>query len=283
MRANLAVMISLAAAGLSRAEPATYASRVAPILERNCTGCHGADRQKADLRLDSHAAVLRGAPSGLVVKPGDPKASELYHRITLPATDEDVMPSDGKPLLAPQDIAVLEKWILAGAPAAETFDAPPLVAAKVEAPLAPDYSGRLAEAEAVSRALGFKIMPRSRVVTDGFVIRTAGAPARCDDEALAKLAPFADLITEAELARTRITDGAMAAIASWPNLRSLDVSRTGISSAGIARLAGLKKLERINVSSTRVDASAVDELKKLPSLQRIWSFSEAPAPAAVAP
>jgi hypothetical protein len=281
MRASIAVMFALAVAGTSRGEPATYASRVAPIFERSCTGCHGANRQKADLRLDSHAAILRGAPSGLVIKPGDAKASEIYHRITLPATDEDVMPSDGKPLLPPHEIALLEKWIIAGAPATEPFDAPPLVAAKVEPQLAPDYSGRLAEAEAVSRSLGFKLMPRSRVVTDGLVVRTAGAPARCDDTALAKLAPFADLITEAELARTRITDGAMASIASWPNLRAIDVSRTAVSSSGIIRLAELKKLERINVSSTRVDAAALEELRKLPSLQRLWSFSEATASDAV--
>ena len=34
------------------------------------------------------------------------------------------MPSDGKPHLSPNEIAVLEKWILAGAPDTAEFDAP---------------------------------------------------------------------------------------------------------------------------------------------------------------
>ena len=278
MRATFVVMIGLVAAVDAPAVSATYASRVAPILERNCSGCHGADKQKAELRLDSYAAILQGAKSGAVIKPGDAKASEIYHRITLPATDEDVMPSDGKPLLAPEEIAVLEKWIQAGAPAVDAFDAPALVLAVIEPPAAPDYRERLADAEAVARALGLKLVPRSRVATDGFVVRTASAPTRCDDAALAKLAPFADLIVEAELSRTKITDAAMASVATWPNLRVLDVSRTAVSSEGVRTLAGLKKLEWINVSSTSVDTLAVAELQKLPSVHRVWAFAEAPAP-----
>jgi hypothetical protein len=278
MRATFVVLIGLVAAVDAWAEPATYASRVAPILERNCSGCHGADKQKAELRLDSYAAILQGAKSGAVIKPGDTKASEICRRISLPATDEDVMPSDGKPRLAPEEIAVLEKWIQAGAPETDPFDAPALATAVVEQPLAPDYRPRLADAEAVARALGLKLVPRSRVVTDGLVVRTASAPTRCDDAALAKLAPFAELIVEAELSRTKITDAAMASVANWPNLRVLDLSRTAVSSAGVRALAGMKKLEWINVSSTRVDASAVAELQKLPSVHRVWAFAEAPAP-----
>lgn len=276
MRATIFVAIGWLAAGEARAVPATFATRIAPILERNCTGCHGADKQKAELRLDSYAAVLQGAKSGDVIKPGDPKGSELFHRITLPATDEDVMPSDGKPLLAAEEIAVIEKWIRAGAPATDAFDAPALATAVVESPLAPDYRGRLADAEALARSLGIKLVPRSRVVTDGLVVRTASAPSRCDDAALAKLAPFADLIVEAELARTRITDAAMASVATWPNLRVLDLSRTAVTPAGIKALAGLQKLEWINVSSTRVDESAVGDLRKLPTIRRVWAFSEPP-------
>ena len=40
---------------------------------------------------------MRGAESGEVIKPGNLKESELFRRITLPESDDDVMPSDGKP------------------------------------------------------------------------------------------------------------------------------------------------------------------------------------------
>ena len=53
----VAMLGGLISAGIgligARAEPATFAGRVAPILEQNCTVCHGAEKQKAELRLDS--------------------------------------------------------------------------------------------------------------------------------------------------------------------------------------------------------------------------------------
>jgi hypothetical protein len=262
------------------AEPATFGSRVAPILEKNCTVCHGAEKQKADLRLDSHAAILLGAKSGEIVKPGDAKASELVRRITLPETDEDVMPSDGKLHLRPEEIVVLEKWIAAGAPATAEFEAPAFVPAVIAPPAAPDYSLRLVQANELAAAIGVRLVPRSRVPTDGLVLRTASAPARCDDTALAKLAPMADLIVEAELARTKVTDAGLASIGTWKNLMRLDLARTAVTSAGVARLAGLTKLEAINLSETKVDGAGVVAVRALPRLKTVWAFGTAAEPVA---
>jgi len=257
------------------AGPATFSGRVAPILERNCSVCHGAEKQKAGLRLDSYASILKGAESGLVVKPGDVKGSELYRRITLPPTDDDFMPSEGKPPLAPADIAVLEKWIAAGAPATAEFDAPAIVVAIVAPPAAPDYGPRLAQATELARTLGVKLVPRSRVATDGLVLRTASAPAQCTDGLLAKLAPVADLIVEAELARTKITDAGLRSVATWTNLVRLDLGQTAVTSAGVVALAPLAKLESINLTETKVDDQGVTALQANPRLKKIWSFGTA--------
>jgi mono/diheme cytochrome c family protein len=278
--AVLAALAFALATTAAAAAPATFSTRIAPIFERHCVVCHGAEKQKAKLRLDSHAAILRGADGGPVLKPGDAKASELFRRITLKPDDDEVMPSDGKPHLAPADITLIEKWIAAGAPETAEFDAPPAPVAVVAPPAAPDYRPRLAQAEALARELGLKLVPRSRVPTDGLVLRTASAPTRCDDAALAKLAPLADLIVEAELARTKITDASAATIATWTNLRALDLSRTALTSAAMDPLVRLGKLEWLNLSSTRVDAAGVERLKTLPSLHRVWAFAEPPARAA---
>jgi len=40
----------------------TYAEDIKPIFEASCFGCHGAERQKAGLRLDSLESVLRACP-----------------------------------------------------------------------------------------------------------------------------------------------------------------------------------------------------------------------------
>ena len=52
-----------------------------------------------------------GAP-GLV--PGNPAASELFVRMSLPPDDIDIMPPEGE-LLSPEDIATVRAWIESGA------------------------------------------------------------------------------------------------------------------------------------------------------------------------
>jgi len=275
------LLLALSLAATAYAEPATFATRVAPILDQHCTVCHGAEKQKGKLRLDTLAAMLAGSENGAVLTAGDPHASELFRRVILPETDEDVMPSDGKPHLSDAEIAVLEKWILAGAPDTAEFDAPALAAAIVVPPAAPDYTPRLAEATKLADQLGIRLVPRSRVVTDGLILRTASAPARCDDQVLAQLTPFADLIVEAELARTKVTDTGLAAIATWKNLRRLDLSRTTVTSTGLAHLAPLTKLEALNLSQTKVDSSGLVTVRALPALKEVWAFDTAAEPAAV--
>ena len=55
----------------------TYAADIKPLFDASCTRCHGAERPKADLRLDSREAALKGGKDGKVVVPGDGKKSLL--------------------------------------------------------------------------------------------------------------------------------------------------------------------------------------------------------------
>src|SRR3712207_7414769 len=47
----------------------------------NCYECHGPDKQKAGLRLDSRAAALRGGDLGAAVVPGKPAESTLVRAV----------------------------------------------------------------------------------------------------------------------------------------------------------------------------------------------------------
>ena len=261
----------------AQAEPTFFTARVAPVFDQHCVVCHGAEKHKAGLRVDSFENVMRGAESGEVVKPGDLKGSELFRRITLPHTDEDVMPSDGKPPLSADEIKIIELWIASGAsptkPLADYPTAPvPRRARMAHVPLAPDWRPRAGEIAALEKELGVKLVPRSQIATDGLILRTASAPSRCDDAALAKLAPIASFIVDAELARTKITDAGLKALAACENLRSLDLTRTAVTSDGVAAVAGLKKLEVLNLTGTSIDDAGVARLKELPMLKRLWLF-----------
>jgi hypothetical protein len=253
---------------VARGEATFYQERVGPLLDRHCVACHR-------LRLDSFEWMRKGGVSGEVVQPGSLKGSELHRRIVLPATDEEVMPADGKPLLSPAEIRTLELWILKGASAtqgvAEFPEAPLPGRPTASAPLlAPDWRPRAAEISQLERRLGVRLVPRSAVPTDGLVLRTASSPARCDDAALGALAPVAELIVEAELARTRITDAGLPAVGGWRNLRRLDLTRTQVSSDGIAGLVALRHLETLNLTDTGVDDAGLAAARALPAQPRVW-------------
>jgi len=259
------------------AEPTFYAARVALVLDRHCVVCHGPEKKKAGLRLDSFENLMAGAESGSIVKPGDLKGSELHRRITLPASDEEVMPSDGKPLLSADEIKIIALWIESGAsatkPLADFPHAPALRPTKA-APvaLAPDWREKAAEIAALEKKLGVKLVPRSQVPTDGLILRSASAPQRCTDQVLAELAPVARFLVDAELARTPVSDAGLKTLAGWKNLRSIDLTRTKVTSGGLAALAGLKQLEVINLTDTAVDDAGVTTLRALPGLKRAWLF-----------
>jgi mono/diheme cytochrome c family protein len=271
----VAASFALATAVTARAETTFYQARIAPILDRHCVSCHGPEKQKAKLRLDSFEAILRGAESGVMVKPGDPRGSELFRRIMLPATDDEVMPSDGKPLLSKDEIRNIELWIAGGASASKVVadfpGAPPLSRFKPAEPArAPDWRPRAGEIAALEAKFHVRLIPRSQVPTDGLVLRTASSPGRCDDAVLAALAPVAPLIVEAELARTRVTDTGLAVLAGWENLRVVDLTRTAVTSAGLAPLARHRTLETLNLTDTAVDDAGVASLRTVPSLRRLW-------------
>lgn len=254
-----------------------FAARVQPIFEDKCVTCHNPNKHKANLRLDSFEHLMRGSKHGPVVKAGDPQHSELYRRITLSPEEKDFMPADGKPRLTANEIKVIELWLSAGAsdtvPVTAVQGAPPLPSKPRRAPpLAPDYRPYLETIDALEASLGVRLVPRSQNPTDGLIVRTVSFPERCNDQTLARLQPVADLIVDAELSRTKITDAGLSTVAAFGNLRTLDLSHTPVTSAGVRALARLEKLVSLNLTATAVDDSGVAELRLKPRLKRLYLF-----------
>src|SRR5437870_4187558 len=55
----------------------TYAKDIRPLFEASCFRCHGAQRPKGGLRLDSIEAALKGGEDGKVIMPGESAKSLL--------------------------------------------------------------------------------------------------------------------------------------------------------------------------------------------------------------
>ena len=254
-----------------------YAMQVQPIFDQKCALCHNTEKFKGKLRLDSYEHAMLGGKDGPVIVPRDPRKSEMYRRITLPSDNKDFMPAEGKPSLSSAEEKVIEVWIAAGATTHIPEEAARNLSQstdekKVAPPLTDDYRPQLKKIKDLEVSLGVRIVPRSQNPTDGLILRTVSAPERCTDATLAGLAPVGNLIVDAELARTRVTDKGIQSLASFSNLRFLDLSDTAVTSVGARELMKLGKLESLNLTQTRVTRNTATELQSKPGLKRLYLF-----------
>ncbi len=87
-----------------------------PILAHACYSCHGADKQKGELRLDSKTAALKGGESGRAIVPGKSADSPLIHNVAGLNPDQVMPPrTSGGERLTAEQIGLLRAWIDQGA------------------------------------------------------------------------------------------------------------------------------------------------------------------------
>lgn len=111
--AALRALGSESAEGADAAAIELFESRVRPVLVDRCVRCHGSEKRKSGLRLDSREAMLRGGERGPAIVPGDSERSPLM--VALRYLDPELqMPPRGK--LDDRQIAAFADWIDRGAP-----------------------------------------------------------------------------------------------------------------------------------------------------------------------
>jgi mono/diheme cytochrome c family protein len=118
---SAAVSLSAADVDVSKLPPAatktglTFDKDIKPIFEKSCVKCHGAEKQKGKLRLDSLEASLKGGENGESIVKGSSAKSPLVH--TIARLDPDsAMPPDGKgDPLTKEQIGIVRAWIDQGA------------------------------------------------------------------------------------------------------------------------------------------------------------------------
>ncbi|WP_422925274.1 PSD1 and planctomycete cytochrome C domain-containing protein [Singulisphaera sp. PoT] len=97
------------------ADPAAiefFEKEVRPLLVSRCQQCHGDQKQKGELRLDTRESALAGGSTGPAVVPGKPQESLLVEAINY--GDAYQMPPKSK--LPEKEIATLTRWVELGAP-----------------------------------------------------------------------------------------------------------------------------------------------------------------------
>jgi len=95
------------------AEAVSFLTEVRPILEHSCVRCHGPEKSKGDFRMHTRELLLKGGGTGPAVVPSKADQSKLIRLISLPESDEDVMPNKGRHLTA-KEIDMIKRWIDGG-------------------------------------------------------------------------------------------------------------------------------------------------------------------------
>ncbi len=272
-----------------------YLTGIRPIFQARCFECHGEKRKpKGNLKLTDMAAVLAREPDEAVIVPGDPDASPLYQRITLPADHEDVMPAKGEPLTA-EEIGLIRRWIEEGArweefeeaeksgaleprggsapgEALETGQETRTVGEELAAPalvLAPEERAARDRACTALHAIGALAHPVSET-SDEVEVNLAVTPERSGDAELALLAGLEPCLVSLDLSRCDLTDAGLAPVSRFTELRYLRLDHTPIGDAGLAHLATLTELESLNLFHTSVTDTGLPQLAPLARLRRLY-------------
>lgn len=268
-----------------------FKTEILPVLETKCMGCHKAPHEKdgkmvkpkAGLRLDAAWAILKGGESEqAAVVPKDVAKSYAFEVVSLPKDDDMFMPPKGE-ALTEQEVAKLKLWIEEGADFGGwegNLEGKPAVAAKVELKVR-DHAvlfERLSQGiqpldakvvKALNTKVGAQVSPMGTSTPLVRVDFLTGVGA-CSDENVEALLEIRENITQLDLARTKVTDGALRFVGQMPRLTRLDLRHTGMTDASLEQLAGCKDLVSLNLFGTAVTDAAVPKLVQLKSLQSLY-------------
>jgi mono/diheme cytochrome c family protein len=90
---------------------------ILPIFEAKCNKCHGEEKQKGELRLDTFEWTMKGGENSgdKNIVPGKPAESATYQSIISAEDADEHMPPEGKEQLTKEEVALIKWWIEQGA------------------------------------------------------------------------------------------------------------------------------------------------------------------------
>ncbi len=272
----------VAAASASTPGQIDFAKQIQPIFLKSCIECHGPEKQKGKLRLDTKEAALKGGSDGVVLTPGHADKSDLFRRITLPAGSDDVMPQKSDPLSKAQ-IELIRQWIDQGA---NWPDGLTILAKKASTksglPKAANHTPSPAELQAIAELekMGIPVRPIAQNVNWREAnLRLMGT--NVTGKAIEQLKNVAGLI-DLNLGGTPLTDAELANLRGLTNLTHLHLEKTPISDAGLANLKGFKELSYLNLYGTSVTDAGLKNLSGLTNLEHLYLWQTKVTDAGVA-
>lgn len=235
-----------------------------PAFDQKCLSCHNENKTKGDLLMTSFDGLRKGGKSGKpAVTAGSLEESEAYRRISLPPTDDDHMPPDGKPGLTDDEARLFAWWIEHGAAADLKVET-----ALTDTSYSDFIKGYIARVESQQRTLHLQQQNVEKLIKkvsrenylvekdpdnkNAIWLSMIFPLTRFDDNDLLNLNPVFARITKASFIGSDITDDGLYHVGQMTSLRELYLQSTKITGAGLVHLKELTSLTLIDLSKSHV-------------------------------
>lgn len=279
-------------------DPVIYTNIVHTIFENKCIACHGPDKIKSGLRLDSLAAIHEGGDEEEALVAGNVEDSFIVTSIMLPEDDDMHMPPKDKTQITPEELKILKWWIEMGAPAdkklseVEVPEEIKLAIATLKSPEqleAERNQARLAKEElekkfkekraklqvaleSVNKAFPGSFRYSSQEDTD-LVFNSVSYRKQFKGSDLQLLGDVATDVVELDLSSTTISDADMVHLEKFTNLRRLKLNETKITDEGLKSIGKLANLRSLNLYGTNISDVGIKALSSLKHLEKTYLWN----------
>lgn len=257
---------------------------IQPILEVKCYSCHSAEKQKADLRLDSPEFIEKGGEDGLVINRQTPDSSALYKSLVLPIERDEHMPPREKPQLTSSEIDLIHTWIQEGShfdrqvSQYSTRNEIKIFFEALKNSISPKefwvpQEKIVAANETVVMELkrhGLTILPVA--ADNNHLMVTIPPNVTMDTSTWKQLTTLAPQVVWLKSSRRLITKSALNAIGRLNEMRILYLEQDTIETKSLEPLKSLTELRYLNLTATPLDEEALAVLKSLSHLKEVYLF-----------
>ena len=285
-------------------DPVIYTNIVYNILENKCITCHGPDKEKGGLRLDSMAGMFEGGDEEDALVAGDIHGSYMITTISLPSDDDMHMPPKSKPQVTAEELSILKWWIEMGAPEntklseVEVSEEITLAIATLKTPaeleeqrfqirMAKEQNDKLfkekreqlhATLQSVNEVFPGSLRYSSQEDTD-LVFNSVSYRKSFKGSDLQLLEGVATDVVELDLSSTTMTDADIVHLEKFTNLRSLKLNETEITDEALKTIGKLENLRSLNLYGTEVTDSGVMAISTLKHIEKayLWNTQVTPA------
>lgn len=265
-------------------EAIIYKDLVQYIFDKNCISCHGENKQKGNLRLDSYDLMMKGGKSGKIIQLNNLEKSELITRILLPESDDKHMPPKGRLQLENFEIQILKWWVLHGVSSTSRVKEHASDSMIVHAVNQfNEKFSRKNEQTSFKRpnvdvidintlnklqSLGWSIIPLTK--EDHYYRAVAFNINDSIEIALKELQSVSNQIIELKLSFTNLTDQQSTLLSSFKLIQKLWLDHTPITKQGLNNLNDLKNLKYLNLFATAMNENDLRSFANFQKIQLVY-------------